>query len=45
MYLKNLSFPKDEVGIPNREHPCAKQHCNPTKQQEEVKSKNTNRKW
>ena len=38
---KNLSFPEDEVRIPDREHPCAKQHCNPAKQQEEAKSKQT----
>lgn len=35
----NLSFPEDEVGIPNQEHPCAKQHCNPAKQQEEASIK------
>ena len=38
MNLKNLSFPEDEVGIPEREHPCAKKHCNPVEQQEKAKS-------
>ena len=35
MQLYNLSFPKDEVGIPNQEHPSAMQHCTLAKQQEE----------
>ena len=30
---QDLFFPEDEVGIPDQEHPCAKQHNNPAKQQ------------
>ena len=45
MQPKNLSFSEDEVGILDQEHPCAKQHNNPAKQQKEAKSKHTNIKW
>ena len=37
-----LSFPEDEVGILDQEHPCAKQHNNPAKQQKDAKYKQTN---
>ena len=42
---KNLSFLEDEVGIRDQELPCAKQHKNTAKQQEEASLSRPISKW
>ena len=41
----NLSFPEDEVGIPDQEHPYAKQHNNLAKQQKDASLNRPISKW